>query len=781
MENRWQANLDASSLQSLHVTEAFSWKAAFAALAWCAQMFGAHAQTAAVAPVRDLMSDTWVATDAVGRRLPVASEVGAPRDRLVLMFYFLTADERTGDGGPYDNTAILHARPEAISDIHDPAWGPLNSGHFWGKPLLGYYAGDDEAVIRQHARMLEAAGVDALVFDVSNSVTYDRTLHTLLRVFAEMRQHGEATPQIAFHCPFTNWQETGTRTLYKLYQTLYQPGMYPELWFRWQGKPLVIADPAYASKDALQRPQSAEAVELRADEVLGQTFKAEESFRRVGARLATWGGNEAGLTLRLRAGGPAGKVLLEGKFAHVKDGAAPLLELSEPLPAGTYRLEAALPINRVGWWSRIDQPDEHNRAFVNDEVLPSGWRRDIVLQPSEATSLQPAFEEARLTADQAADLSRRLLDFFTFRKPITLYNVTHPEPGAWAWLQVYPQAIQTGPDGKPEEMSVSVAQNYNLTVNDTAPMSVPGALGRSFRDGKLDPRPDAALYGFNFAEQWERALQVDPPLVFVTGWNEWTASLFDHWSRWQAPPPIFVDEFTEEFSRDIEPEDGPLGDNYYHQLTAAVRRYKGVRALPPVTQTTIPPDGDFAAWKDVQPEYRDAAGDPVHRDHVGYNGAGPCRNNTGRNDIETARVCCDETNVYFYVETRDPLTPVTDPDWMLLYLDTDHDAKTGWLGYDFVVNRLSPKDGKAYLERCLTPGKSEWGEPLPISFQVQGNRLQLTIPRTALKLPPDAPATLDFKWADHCADRHDWTDFTLNGDTAPDGRFNYRAVLPAVR
>ena len=38
-------------------------------------------------------------------------------------------------------------------------------------------------------------------------------------------------------------------------------------------------------------------------------------------------------------------------------------------------------------------------------------------------------------------------------------------------------------------------------------------------------------------------------------------------------------------------------------------------------------------------------------------------------------------------------------------------------------------------------------------------------------------AVIDFKWADHCYAKGDWTDFTPNGDAAPNNRFNYRAKL----
>ena len=60
--------------------------------------------------------------------------------------------------------------------------------------------------------------------------------------------------------------------------------------------------------------------------------------------------------------------------------------------------------------------------------------------------------------------------------------------------------------------------------------------------------------------------------------------------------------------------------------------------------------------------------------------------------------------------------------------------------------------------------------------RVAGNELELAIPRTALGLTK-FPATLDFKWADNSHQTGEWSDFTLNGDAAPNDRFNYRAKL----
>src|SRR5271166_2777688 len=52
-------------------------------------------------------------------------------------------------------------------------------------------------------------------------------------------------------------------------------------------------------------------------------------------------------------------------------------------------------------------------------------------------------------------------------------------------------------------------------------------------------------------------------------------------------PVTFVDEFDAEFSRDIEPMKGAHGDNYYYQLVANIRRFKGARPVPVVQARPI--------------------------------------------------------------------------------------------------------------------------------------------------------------------------------------------------
>jgi hypothetical protein len=305
-------------------------------------------------------------------------------------------------------------------------------------------------------------------------------------------------------------------------------------------------------------------------------------------------------------------------------------------------------------------------------------------------------------------------------------------------------------------------------------MSEPEAKGRSFHNGSRDQRPGAVLHGLNLAEQWERALQEDPRFVFVTGWNEWIATRYGEFAGVRMPV-VFVDQFDQEHSRDIEPMKGGHADNYYYQLASCIRRYKGVRQPPAAGPAkTIRLDDGFAQWTDVTPEFRDDIGDEARRDHPGYNNRARYTNTTGRNDFVSLKVARDAGFLYFYARTREPVTPSTDPHWMLLFLDTDCNPATGWEGFDFAVNRTVRSPTTTVLAARDPTG---WQEQCEVQLRVRGNELMLAIPRTALGLgDPANPLRLQFKWADNLQQEDDPDQFTLNGDCAPNSRFRYQYV-----
>jgi hypothetical protein len=331
--------------------------------------------------------------------------------------------------------------------------------------------------------------------------------------------------------------------------------------------------------------------------------------------------------------------------------------------------------------------------------------------------------------------------------------------------------------GEAEQMSVGVAVNAVSGKPGAAPMShAAGAMGRSWHNGAKDTAPDAVNRGFFFQEQWDRALQVAPRCVFVTGWNEWVAGRMDEWSGYKSsecyfPGGLFVDEYNEEYSRDCEPMKGGHGDNYYYQLAANIRRYKGVREVPRANgRHTIIIDGQFEEWSRVEPEYRDAVGDTLHRDHAGY-GTNRYVNTTGRNDLKNMKVAYDAKSLFFMAETAAPLTPPTDVNWMLLFIDTDQDAKTGWQGYDVLINRKIDAAGtRTTVERWTSAGWARVGEA---RLCAAGSKLELAVSRGLLGLDKKA-VRFDFHWADNMQRLDEVTEFGMNGDSAPERRFNYR-------
>ena len=320
--------------------------------------------TAFGVPAQESPGVPWPATDALGRQLPLASEVGAPkRDRFTGIFYFIDHEDWPRSpqlNGPYDVAKIVAHDPFVATNADSPLWGGNGVAHYWAEPLFGYYRGDDPWILRRHAQMLADAGIDVLIFDTTNARSYPEIYTNLCEIFSEVRQSGGHTPQIAFMVN-TKAGETAAQ----IYREFYKENRYRDLWFIWQGKPLMICDP----------------------------------------------------------------------------------------------------------------------AEVNDELKM----------------------------------------FFTLRRahwPFTMVN-THD---AWHWEATYPQPYgYTDDPKKPEQVNVAVAQNLSAFTGQVANMNSGEARGRSFHDGKQSIAPGSVNFGYNFAEQWKRAFELDPPFVMVTGWNEWVA------------------------------------------------------------------------------------------------------------------------------------------------------------------------------------------------------------------------------------------------------------------
>ena len=134
----------------------------------------------------------------------------------------------------------------------------------------------------------------------------------------------------------------------------------------------------------------------------------------------------------------------------------------------------------------------------------------------------------------------------------------------------------------------------------------------------------------------------------------------------------------------------------------------------------------------------------------------------------------DKKQVAFYAETADALTPCTDNNWMLLLIDADNDPSTGWYGYDYLINKRIKNDQTTTLMR-YDSAKGDWTEVADLPMRYAGNQLEVSVPRELLGLGGDH-FVFDFKWSDNPTDLNDPISLCLNGDTAPNRRFNYRCI-----
>jgi hypothetical protein len=293
--------------------------------------------------------------------------------------------------------------------------------------------------------------------------------------------------------------------------------------------------------------------------------------------------------------------------------------------------------------------------------------------------------------------------------------------------------------------------------------------------GKTVEHPEG--YGIYFQERWEEALKADPQFVYINDWNEWTAGKYGpaNFMRRESNY-FFVDQYNAEFNRCLQPMKGGYTDNYYMQMAQNVRRYKGVRPIPELRGALpVTIDGCFDDWAGATVEYRDTAGDTFHRDADGYGGL-HYTNDSGRNDIVTSKVAVDAETVSFYAETREPLTKPTGRNWMLLLIDADSNPNTGWYGYDFLINKRVSGSRVTSLMRW-TPGATGggWVSAARLSYRYAGNSLEVAVPRQLLSLAGNA-FSFDFHWSDNAADLNDPISLCVNGDSAPNRRFNYRCI-----
>ncbi len=395
----------------------------------------------------------------------------------------------------------------------------------------------------------------------------------------------------------------------------------------------------------------------------------------------------------------------------------------------------------------------------------------------------------------ASPLEKEISKFFTFRAGEPSYVASNPDYKTWGWLSMYPQtkhfaSSKDKNNGVVEQITVGIAMNHNYALKELAAMSGDNIAGRSYTstypDRYAKEGAEASKWGYNFAEQWAYALEVDPAVVFVTGWNEFRVGRYETWPEGSpaAVPNAFPDQYNDEFSRDIEPTKGNLKDHYYYQLVNFVRQYKGVNPIPtPSAKTTMDITAGQEQWKAVEPYFGAYIGNTEHRNHAGY-GDLVYTETSGRNDIIGAQVARDDEYVYFNVECAADITPYTDKLWMTLYIDSDQQNQ-GWETFEYVINKSAASADTVVLEKFSGNGY-ESTKVADCAYTTDGRYMTIKVAKSDLGLDGDN-FTLNFSWTDNVHDEGDYEkfsgdimDFYISGDVAPGARFKYSYVSGAA-
>ena len=580
---------------------------------------------------RDVFADTYVTTDDTGR--VIAYSGTKPSGAKVGIFYFLWHES---SGPLWDHTKSYE------EGGLEGLWKTMKSGnlgfaHYWAEPYFGYYRSNDEWVIRKHGAMLAEAGIDFVYFDTTNGLLYKNCYETVLKVWSQMRKEGTRTPDVCFLM-----QNSNSKELSQLWNDLYGAGLYSDMWFYWDGKPVIM----FTGNDNKLSKEQKDFFTVR----ISWANENDSWYKDLnGVNCWAWG------TMAPQRGG------------YVKNA------------AGVKELEQMVVM--CGFWVNGSYGTNAGRSYMRKTGEP-------------------------------VDLSQ----------------------GDWD-------------------------MGYGLY-------------------------PQTSGLGLAYQEQFDRAISKSPKLVMITGWNEWWAGRWEGGGatgqtianqytvvndRTKKEYNYYVDNLNPEYSRDIEPMKGGFKDNYYYQTVMNVRAYKGSRPVEAAFgQRAIDLNGELTQWLSVGPEFRDVYGDTAERDFSSHVGGFTYKNDTGRNDIVTAKVSYDGEYLYFLAECAEDIVKDDGSNFMNLFINSDGDGQNGWYGFDYVINRS--RDGSlASVERF----KDGW------NFEKAGDA-EYTISGKAMTVKVSASLvgydreTLDFKWADNSVDDGDIMGFWDKGDTAPDGRFSFR-------
>ena len=376
-----------------------------------------------------------------------------------------------------------------------------------------------------------------------------------------------------------------------------------------------------------------------------------------------------------------------------------------------------------------------------------------------------------------ADLSQEILDFFYFvepRWPNDSMTVGYKSPiydklydGRWigySWIE-WAQPLRVRSTSLGDYMNVAVASHPNIPFSFSITRGVIN-WGRNYdiyNNMKVDGGLESGTY---YQICWDQAHEKQPDTLMLVMWNGWTALK----SEWDGEY-MMCDTCNYEYSISIEPANGYYKDNYVHQSTQNIRKFKNDQTAKTYYGNNIDINGSVAQWYNVEAVYRQFGTEAYGRDYMSADGKKyHYTEEVPHNNIQEVRTTHDLDNIYMMIRCGDNITERYGDNWMNVFLSAGNpDINNGWEGYSYVINRTAENDGKVKVQRLdKSFGLTDAGEA---EMVVVNEFMFLKIPRSVIGM--ENTNTFYFKVADTVKESDNMMSYYTSGSVFPVGRYSY--------
>lgn len=405
----------------------------------------------------------------------------------------------------------------------------------------------------------------------------------------------------------------------------------------------------------------------------------------------------------------------------------------------------------------------YNELYSKD-LYPDTWYRidgkPLIIGYTDG---QRDHEVSGSSSYKPGDLPQDLQDFFHIRTARWPYDPVEDDSFPYCeW--VYPQPLNK------DLISVCIASHVGVPFSFSLTHENWMNWGRGYNVDTGKNVAEDVVKGTFFQSQWKTVFDIDPDMVFVTGWNEWVALKSPYEGEY-----MFCDNVDMEYSRDAEPMRGGYEDAYYIQMMMNIRNYKYNsidNAVADSVKKSIDIKSDVSQWDDINAIYRNINIANIKRHARGASSKVKYELDPNRNNIEYIKTTCDNENIYMMIKCTETIVSADDPSWMNIFIGLGEkpSMNKGWESYEYVINRSrDAAGGTAKIEKLSKDfSGSECGTA---EYTVSDSVMQIKIPKSSISLK--ANASFYFKVADGVAQPDEIMSYYESGMSMPIGRLSY--------